>query len=152
MPAWGEFVAAEPELAAQVKERFSIRRHKTLATIRRDGSPRISGIETEFVDGELYLGMMPNSRKLDDLRRNARLALHSPTDDPPPDNAAGWRGEAKIAGAAIEVAYLEAPVPGAGRVRVDIDEVVFTHLNDAGNRLVVEWWRPGAPTRTVERE
>jgi hypothetical protein len=152
MPTWAEFVAAEPELAAQVTERFSIRRHKTLATIRRDGSPRISGIETEFVDGELFLGMMPDSRKLLDLRRNPRLALHSPTDDPPPDNAAGWRGEAKIAGNATEVAYPDAPVAGAARVRVDIDEVVLTHLNEAGNRLVVEWWRPGTLRQRFERE
>src|SRR2546429_4283378 len=45
--------------------------------------PRISGIEVEFAEGEIFLGLMPGSRKLYDLERDPRLALHSPTDDPP---------------------------------------------------------------------
>jgi hypothetical protein len=35
---------------------FDLRRHKTLATLRQDGSPRISGIELEFVDGDVVMG------------------------------------------------------------------------------------------------
>ncbi len=84
MASWAEFASAEPALASRVKERFAIRKHKTLATLRKDGSPRISGIEVEFADGELFLGMMPGSLKLRDLERDPRLALHSPTEDPPP--------------------------------------------------------------------
>ena len=34
MSSWAEFAASEPELAARVEERFSIRKHKTLATLR----------------------------------------------------------------------------------------------------------------------
>ena len=151
MPSWAEFAAAEPELAARVNERFGIRKHKTMATLRRDGAPRISGIETEFEDGELFLGMMPGSRKLEDLRRDPRVALHSPSEDAPSDRPAGWRGEAKIAGTAVEVPYPEAPVAGAGRMRVDIREVVLTRLNEAGDRLVVESWHPGRGRRVIER-
>jgi Pyridoxamine 5'-phosphate oxidase len=151
MASWGDFVAAEPALAGRVEERFAIRKHKTLATVRKDGSPRISGIETEFRDGEIYLGMMPDSRKLHDLRRDARLALHSPTDDPPADRPSAWRGEAKIAGRAVEVPEGGSPAGNAGRVRVDIDEVVLTHLNDAGDRLVVESWHPGRGRQHLER-
>ena len=40
MPSWAEFAAAEPELAAKVRERFGIRKHKTMASLRKDGSPR----------------------------------------------------------------------------------------------------------------
>ena len=144
MANWADFAAAEPELARDVRKRFTIRKHNTLATLRKDGSPRISGIEVEFADGELYLGMMPDSRKLQDLRRDPRLAVHSPTDDPPEEQAAGWRGEAKIAGRAVEVG-------GANRVRVDISEVVLTRLNDAGDRLVVESWHPGRGRERIER-
>jgi nitroimidazol reductase NimA-like FMN-containing flavoprotein (pyridoxamine 5'-phosphate oxidase superfamily) len=151
MASWADFKAAEPDLADRVEERFAIRKHKTLATLREDGSPRISGIEVEFSDGELYLGMMPASRKLHDLRRDPRLALHSPTDDPPPDRPAGWRGEAKISGNAVEVDAPTSRVAGASRVRVEIREVVLTHLNDAGDQLVVEAWHAGRGRQRLER-
>jgi hypothetical protein len=151
MPSWAEFAALEPELAAQVEERFGIRKHKTLATLRRDGSPRISGIECEFAEGELYLGMMPDSGKLKDLRRDQRMALHSPTDDPPADRPAGWRGEAKISGRGVEESYPASPVAGASRIRVDIEEVAFTHLTEGGDKLVVEWWTEKQGRRRLER-
>ena len=34
----------------------------------------------------------------------------------------------------------------------DVHEVVLTHLNDAGNRLVIESWHPGRGIEVVERE
>ena len=150
MASWAEFAAAEPAFAGKVADRFAIRKHKTLATLRKDGSPRISGIEVEFGEGELYLGMMPGSRKLHDLQRDPRLALHSPTEDPPDQRPAGWPGEAKIGGRAVPVGAPDAPAQGA-RLRIDIGEVVLTHLNDAGDRLVVESWRPGQGRRRIER-
>jgi hypothetical protein len=141
MARWREFATAEPALARQVEERFAIRKHKTLATVRKDGSPRISGIEVEFADGDLFIGMMPGSLKLRDLERDPRLALHSPTEDPVEGH--GWAGEAKLAGVAVAV--------DAGRFRIDITEAVFTHLNEAGNQLVVEAWHPTGGTRRIER-
>jgi len=151
MASWAEFAAAEPALASRVQQRFDIRKHKTLATLRRDGSPRISGIEVEFAHGELFLGMMPGSLKLFDLQRDPRLALHSPTDDPPPGNPQGWLGEAKLAGFAREVDFPDSPVPEGRRFRVDITEAVITHLNEAGDQLVVESWRPGKGVTRLER-
>jgi len=151
MASWTEFASAEPELARRVEERFGIRKHKTLATLRQDGSPRISGIEVEFVDGELYLGMMPGSLKLHDLERDPRLAVHSPTEDPPPSNPSGWAGEAKLAGYAREDDFPDTPVPGARRFRLDITEAVLTHLNEAGDRLVIESWHPERGTARLER-
>jgi Pyridoxamine 5'-phosphate oxidase len=151
MASWAEFASADPALASRVEQRFAIRKHKTLATLRKDGSPRISGIEVEFADGELFLGMMPGSFKLRDLERDPRLALHSPTDDPPPDNARGWPGEAKLAGYAREVDVTDSRVAGGRRFRVDITEAVLTRLNDAGDRLVVESWHPGKGTQRLER-
>jgi hypothetical protein len=151
MASWAEFAAAEPALASRVERRFSIRKHKTMATLRKDGSPRISGIEVEFADGEVFLGMMPGSRKLSDLERDPRLALHSPTDDPPPANPREWAGESKLTGHAREVDFPDSPVAGGRRFRIDITEVVLTHLNETGDQLVVESWHPGKGTQRLER-
>jgi len=46
MVSWSEVEKAEPEFAARVRQSFESRKHKTIATLRADGSPRISGIET----------------------------------------------------------------------------------------------------------
>src|SRR3954469_18397082 len=101
MARWEEVQSAEPEFAERVMALFGAGRHKTLATLRRDGAPRISGIEATFAGGELWLGMMPRSRKGQDLRRDPRMALHSPSLDPPEDPTA-WGGDAKVSGRAVE--------------------------------------------------
>jgi hypothetical protein len=144
MTAWREFEAAEPEFARQVRALFDAHKHKTIATLRADGSPRISGIETVFEDGELAFGSMPNARKGADLRRDPRFALHSATVDPVEGAEAQWPGEAKIAGRALS--------EDGERFRVDVAEVVHTHLNAAATLLVVEWWTPSGGLRKVERE
>src|SRR4051794_8234468 len=48
---WKAFEQAEPGFAARVRTLFEAGRHKTIATLRADGSPRISGVECEFEDG-----------------------------------------------------------------------------------------------------
>jgi hypothetical protein len=58
MATWGEIVTAEPDFAARVQKLFDAHRHKTIATLRADGAPRISGIEAAFADGELTFGSM----------------------------------------------------------------------------------------------
>jgi len=145
--SWGEFAAAEPEFAERVVDRFTVRKHSTLATLRRDGSPRISGTEVSFDSGELSLGMMPGSLKARDLQRDARLALHSPTDDTPEEDASSWAGEAKIAGRGVEV-HDEERVEEGHRFRVDITEVVLTRVGEPADHLVIESWHPG---RGLER-
>ena len=98
MHGWRDVEQQAPELAARAREFLAATQHKTLATLRRDGSPRISGIEADFRDGELWLGCMWQSLKALDLRRDPRFALHSGSVDPP-----AWRGDAKVAGRAVEV-------------------------------------------------
>ncbi len=148
MAAWAEFEAAEPEFAARVRMLMSTRKHLTMATLRRDGSPRISGTEVEFADGQLRIGSMPRAVKAMDLRLDGRVAIHGPTVDPPTDNAAGWMGEAKIAGTAREVDS----GGDSHRFVIDIQEAVITRLNEAGNRLVVELWNAERGHLTLERE
>ena len=119
-----------------------------MATLRRDGSPRISGTEIEFADGQLRIGSMPGALKALDLRRDPRVAIHGPTEDPPAGSASGWRGEAKLAGTATEVGS----GGSAHRFLIDIQEAVITRLNEAGDRLVVESWTEGRGYRIIERE
>jgi hypothetical protein len=148
MASWAEFEAAEREFASRVRQLMCTRKHLTMATLRSNGSPRISGTEVEFADGQLRLGSMPGAVKALDLRRDGRVAIHGPTVDPPADNAAGWKGEAKIAGIAHEVDS----GGDAHRFVIDISEAVITRLNEAGNRLVVESWTRARGYRTMERE
>lgn len=147
MVTWAEFEQDAPDLAAAVRERFAVRRHATLATLRRDGSPRISGTEVELRDGELWLGSMPDARKAQDLARDPRLALHSPTVDPPADDPSAWPGEAKLAGTAHELPGREPGQPH--RFRVDLTEAVLTTVS--GDRLVVDAWHPGRGRQTTRR-
>lgn len=130
MVAWREIEADAPEFAARVRALFQARKHKTMATLRADGSPRISGIETQIGE-QVTFGSMAASRKLADLKRDPRLALHSPSVDPPEDDPGAWVGEAKISGRAV---------PTEDGFRVDITEVALTYL-DGG--LVIESWHPG---------
>ena len=82
MPSWKEFEAAAPALAAEVRRRLDAHTHKTLATLRRDGSPRISGSECRFAEGELWIGSMWKALKARDLQRDPRFALHSGSGEP----------------------------------------------------------------------
>src|SRR3984957_16510479 len=91
----------DPEFAGRVRRLFDAGRHKTIATLRADGSPRISGIECEFTDGDLGFGSMNGARKGADLKRDPRFALHSPTSHPEEGKENEWPGEAKITGRAI---------------------------------------------------
>jgi len=139
---WSEVEAAEPDFVARVRALLTTQKHMTLATLRRDGSPRISGTEVDLVDGDLWLGMMPGSLKALDLRRDPRLALHSPTFDPPAGDPSAWAGDAKLAGRAVEVTEGASP-PGGHRFRVDILEMVLTRVGDTGDHLLIESWHPG---------
>jgi len=151
MTTWQDVERAEPEFAQRVQGLFDAHRHKTIATLRADGSPRISGIEAAFEDGELAFGSMPNARKGADLRRDPRFALHSATVDPVDGSEAQWPGEAKISGLAIH-AGPSTEGPEGDRFHADIAEVVHTHLNEEATVLVVEWWTPTYGLRRIERE
>jgi hypothetical protein len=123
-------------------ERFTLRKRSTLATLRHGGSPRISGTEVSFDGGELWLGMMPRSLKARDLQRDARLALHSPTEDTPEEDPGSWAGEAKVAGRGLENSDPSRGDEGH-RFRVEITEVVLTRVDELADHLVIESWHPG---------
>jgi hypothetical protein len=160
MTSWAGVTAGAPDLAKTVRQRFEAVGLAMMATLRRGGSPRLSGVEPLFARGELWLGMMDGSRKAADVRRDPRLALHSATTD-----KAVTHGDAKVAGRAVPVydeqtiaAFIVAfdsstgspPPPGPFHLfTVDVDEISF--LRPAGDHLVIDWWREGGPVRRVER-
>jgi Pyridoxamine 5'-phosphate oxidase len=151
MASWNDVAAEAPDLASRVQARFAAHKHAVLGTVRRDGGPRLSGTETIFEDGELWLGSMDPARKVDDLRREPRLALHSATAD---EQLVG--GDAKVTGRAEEVtdeAVRAAVVKGApgpfALFRVDVTEVAI--VEGAGDHLVITSWREGRGVRSVDR-
>jgi hypothetical protein len=156
VPAWRVIEQAEPEFAGRVRMLFDAGRHKTIATVRADGSPRISGIECQFTGGNLSFGSMTGARKAEDLKRDPRFALHGPTFHPEEGKESDWSGEAKIAGRAIPAGPMtteEASEQPEGEMFIaDITEVVITGLSADATKLVVESWTPERGLRKVERD
>ena len=155
MPSWRELEADAPELAALARGFFDAFKHKTLATLRKDGSPRISGSEIQFADGELWFGSMWQALKALDLQRDPRFALHSGSPDPP-----AWSGDAKIAGRAEEstdprrIAAIngdEPPADPSHLFRADLTELVVVRLGDPADHLIIESWRVGRGLERVRR-
>jgi hypothetical protein len=155
MARWVEVESEAPALAALALSFLTGRTHLTLATLRRDGAPRISGIELQHREGDLWLGMMGGSVKGRDLRRDPRFALHSGSEDPP-----GWQGDAKVAGRAVEVVDpdvvervlgAEHAAESADLFRLEVTELVVVHLGEPADHLVIESWHEGRGTTRLER-
>ena len=163
MASWSDVTTAAPELAPLIRGRFDAYGLGLLATLRADGSPRISGLEPLFAGGQLWLGMMPGSRKALDLLRDPRFALHSATID-----KQVTEGDAKIAGRAVAVeeddeatfgSFRQAfeahsgypPPPGPFALyRADVTEISM--VKPEGDHLNIDLWREGAPVTRVERK
>lgn len=138
MSSWADLETDAPDFARRLKALFDAGTNKTIATLRADGSPRISGIELHL-DGRATLGMMGGSAKLADVRRDPRVAIHSPTLEPPAD-VSEWAGDGKISGRLVE--------SGEG-FDVEISEAVLTRVENS--QLVVESWHPGRGHTVIRR-
>jgi hypothetical protein len=161
MARWADVEREAPELAARVREIFDANKHKTIATIRADGSPRISGIEAEFWEGDIWWGSMPGSRKGADLKRDPRFAMHSATVDPELT-----LGDAKIAGRVVlatadefqryatHVSETMEQVPEGefDAFRADVTEVVVIRIGEPADHLLIEMWHEGKGARTIKRK
>jgi hypothetical protein len=177
MTEWKQFEAAAPDLGIRAREILSSTTNCVLATIRADGSPRVSGIDPFFLDGALYLGSMPNARKADDLRRDPRLALHGipwesrRTKEGAPSEPI--QADAKLTGRAVEVELEEAKRimawyweqlgreapdhgdtgdgPDGGHLfRVDVESVTLVSVEDE-EFLVIDTWSERGGRNTVRR-
>src|SRR3954470_3469038 len=98
MASFSQLEKEEPDFAARVKAAFDAHVHKILATLRTDGAPRASGIETPFTAGERWQAGMTGSVEFVDLRRGPRMALPRGSDAPDTFSA-----DAKVSGRAVEI-------------------------------------------------
>jgi hypothetical protein len=159
MASWNDITAATPDLAGKVKGAFDAHKHKVLATLRADGSPRVSGTEVDFSGGDVWLGSMPGARKARDMQRDPRVAIHSA----PLDTELGVP-DTKVAGRAVEItdeaekdAWTNRYQDGGNELppgpfhlfRIDVDEIVCTSV--VLNTMVVESWHEGRGDARVER-
>jgi len=93
--SWQALEEGDKELAEFGRKRFASNNVAYLATIRKDGSPRVHPLTPIIGEGHLFVSMHPNSPKGHDLRRDGRYALHcSVADD------SGGEGEFLISGRA----------------------------------------------------
>ncbi len=158
---WDEFAAAAPELAAMGRERLERTEVALLGTTRVDGSARISPLEFLFLDGEMYVGMMWQSKKALDLIRDPRCLIHSTV-----SNKDGKEGEFKLRGRMIDVQdpsirerigqeSLRAtgwrPPEPYHQFVIDIEGASFVQYSEDGSQTVRRW-RPGQPERTMMRK
>ncbi|GAA3262174.1 pyridoxamine 5'-phosphate oxidase family protein [Nonomuraea helvata] len=156
MASWQEFEEQAPELAGAARRVMGTCKHRVLATLRKDGSPRVSGIETTFRDGELWTGSMPRAVKVHDLRRDPRMAVHVASPEPGEGDPSTWEGDVKLAGRAVEVADeavrepFQQPSPDSHLFRIELTEVVWTRVE--GDEIVMTVWHEGAGVREIRRK
>jgi Pyridoxamine 5'-phosphate oxidase len=147
--------------AELLEARFRWTKHHVIATLRQDGSPRVSGTEVHIIDGVWWLGSMPGSRKAADMRADERVALHS-SPEPAGDELAF--GDAKICAHAIDRTGTEdtarftqalissgnPPPPGPFDLfRLDITEASIVRVE--GTELVITSWKPQSGVRIIRR-
>lgn len=146
---WADFEQADEVLAQRVMARMEAHRHVIMATLRADGSPRVSGMEAPIRSGHLWLGMTPGSRKAVDLGRDPRFSLHSA-----PDNENLPEGDARIDGIAqhADASQQQAFVAGH-RHSIDDPSIMVLYVamitrvvlvRVSANSLLIESWTPAA--------
>jgi hypothetical protein len=119
---WADFADVAPDLAELGLTGFRVQNLCLIGTLRADGWPRISANEVYFVEGELLLGMMRDSRKAQDLERDSRITVMTPQCD-----REAKLGDFKVYGRAFSVAD--------GQLRKTYSDVVFEAID----------WRPTEP-------
>jgi hypothetical protein len=166
MASFADVERVEPDLADRVRAILSSTTNAVLGTIRRDGSPRLSGADPYFHDGQLRIWSMPRARKGQDLRRDPRVALHSiPWDSRQLRDGAADVGaaDAKVSGTAVlaDVGDLTAfrtwlkaergfePQEDWDLFTIDID--TLTVISVDGGQLVVDRWSRTGGRQTTRR-
>jgi hypothetical protein len=141
MAAWHEFASAAPALAAAGEQRlfqFGVGL-AFLATIRKDGGPRVHPVCPVLCSGHLYILIQPASPKRRDLRRDGRYALQA---FPPPKEESE---EFYLAGRAVlqEDPVLREAVFREAKHRWHPDEVLFELTIERA--MHTRWERWGTP-------
>ena len=155
--SWADFEQADPTLARRVQERLESHRHAVLATLRTDGSPRLSGMEAPIRSGHLWLAMTPGSLKAVDLAREPRYSLHSALDgEDLPECDARIDGVVLAADTGQQAAFVAGhrfPIedPSIMELYVAlIGRVVLVRVED--HSLLIESWTPSGGRSTQQRQ
>jgi len=76
MATWGEFAAQDPDMAAIGAALLQKHVLAYLATVRRDGSPRVHPVCPFIIDGHIYVATPATSPKAQDQIRDGRYVIH----------------------------------------------------------------------------
>jgi hypothetical protein len=148
--SWSRLEAETPELAQLGRALLERRGLVMLGTLRADGSPRISPVETLLVEGELVFGAMRRSGKARDLRRDPRCTLQTIVTDPD-----AGEPELKLYGRVLSSAagagwWRERP-QDADVYRIEVEEAVVIEWDLPAARMRVRRWTPRRGETVVER-
>ncbi len=135
--SWKNFEAQSPDLAEFAKARLH-NKVAYLATIRKDGSPRVHPFTPIIGEDHFFVFMEPTSPKGHDLRRDGRYAVHCSVSD-----TSGESGEVCVTGQAkfIEDSDVRAlavrlcPYNPAERYilfEFNLEQVLITEYKDEG--------------------
>lgn len=94
--SWNTFESQASEIAEFSRTRLH-NKVAYLATVRKDGSPRVHPFTPIIGDGHFFVFMEPTSPKGQDLRRDSRFAIHcSVTDNSGASGEVSMSGKAKF--------------------------------------------------------
>ncbi len=135
--SWKTFESQSFELAEFARARLH-NKVAYLASIRKDGSPRVHPFTPIIGEGHFFVFMEPTSPKGHDLRRDGRYALHCSVSD-----TSGESGEVIVTGRAkfiedpevLALAVSVSPYQPAERYilfEFDIENVLITEYGDTG--------------------
>ena len=149
--SWAALAQAQPRLAQLGEEMLGGPGVVLVATVRKDGSPRLSAVEPLFWEGELWLAMLLGSYKAKDLLRDPRILVHSIV-----TSRSGAAGEFKVRGSALPEQDRELQVRFAAKVaeelgwrpepgkfhlfRIEIEDVTFVRYDEpTGDQYLTRW-------------
>jgi hypothetical protein len=151
---WADMEQRQPELAALGRRRLIDPGVLLVATIRRDGTPRLSPVEPFIMTCHLFLSMLWQSKKAADLMRDPRVLVHSIV-----TSRDGSDGEFKVRGTAVVeddqlvkrryAAAVAAQLgwhPDPARFHlfsIDIEDVVYLRYDDNTGDQYLSAWPPG---------
>lgn len=152
---WTDFEREQPRLAAVGRAKLVDPGVLLVATVRADGSPRLSAVEPLLWRDDIWLCMGWGSLKARDLHRDPRILIHSLV-----TSRTGTDGEYKLRGCAVseadaavhsdyaaEVADRLGWRPEVGKFHlfwIDVGDVTFIRWDDATNDQYVTRWPAGA--------
>lgn len=160
MVTWATFQEEAPELGHLGTESFERTGLALVGSTRANGWPRISPCEPYVFDGDLYLGMMWQSKKALDLVRDPRCVVHSTVAD-----KEGTEGEFKAYGLARDVPEPERretycdvlekqigwrPTEPFHVFTLDLTEVGYCRFGEG--KQIIRRWRPGGPEAPIEEK